>query len=156
MMVSTTMIRRCSTAPKMKVSPPDLSFLSSKALTSASLLVTDDSDDGMEMDNEDYKVVSKGKLKSYEVEYESLSQVAVERLMQRDVDYICGILGVDVSFVSLIFFCTTNEWPFCPFYPGRNRRAQRVCCFDTLSGTKSGLSRNTWTIRRLCSSLRVL
>lgn len=50
----------------------------------------------MEMDNEDYKVASKGKLKSYEVEYESLSQAAVERLMQRDVDHICGILFVDV------------------------------------------------------------
>ena len=48
------------------------------------------------MDNEDYKVTSKGKLKSYEVEYESLSQTAVERLMQRDIDHICGILFVNV------------------------------------------------------------
>ena len=50
----------------------------------------------MEMDNEDFKVASKGKLKSYEVEYESLSQIAVEKLMQRDVDHICGILFVNV------------------------------------------------------------
>ena len=59
--------------------------------------MTDDSEDGMEMDNEDFKVSSKGKLKSYEVEYESLSQTAVERLMQRDVDHICGILFVNVG-----------------------------------------------------------
>ena len=62
----------------------------------------------MEMDNEDYKVTSKGKLKSYEVEYESLSQTAVERLMQRDIDHICGILFVNVrvppSYLS--FFLT--------------------------------------------------
>ena len=76
----------------------DLPLWSSRAFILVFVfLVTDDSDDdGMEMDNEDYKVVSKGKLKSYEVEYESLSQSAVERLMQRDVDHICGILGVDV------------------------------------------------------------
>ena len=76
-----------------KVGP---SFLSSQAFISFFLLVTDDSEDGMEMDNEDYKVASKGKLKSYEVEYESLSQTAVERLMQRDVEHICGILFVNV------------------------------------------------------------
>ena len=57
----------------------------------------------MEMDNEDYKVESsKGKLKSYEVEYESLSQTAIERLMQRDVDHICGILGVDVRILPCV------------------------------------------------------
>jgi ariadne-1 len=70
----------------------------------------------MGMDNEDYKVASKGKLKSYEVEYESLSQTAVERLMQRDVDHICGILGVDVRVFLCIpcLFCLTNQWLFLP------------------------------------------
>ncbi|KAJ3504265.1 hypothetical protein NLJ89_g8029 [Agrocybe chaxingu] len=65
---------------------------------------TDDSQDEMEMDNfgDDFKVVPKGKRKPYEVEYESLSQQAVERLMQRDVDHICGIFGVDASVASLL------------------------------------------------------
>jgi len=81
-----------------------LSFLSSRALISGFLLflVTDDSDDEMDMDNEDYKVASKGKHKSYDVEYESLSQTAIERLMQRDVDHICGILGVDVRVLTRV------------------------------------------------------
>lgn len=56
----------------------------------------------MEMDNEDYKVASKGTVKSYEVEYESLSQTAIERLMQRDVDHICGILFVNVRIQPLV------------------------------------------------------
>ena len=93
MMVTTMTMRRCSTAPKEKVRS---SLLSSQAFISFFLLETDDSEEGMEMDHEDYKVASKGKLKSYEVEYESLSQTAVEKLMQRDVDHICGILFVNV------------------------------------------------------------
>jgi hypothetical protein len=60
------------------------------------------------MDNEDYKVASKGKLKSYEVEYESLSQPAVERLMQRDVDHICGILFVNVRVLGPVFLVCSN------------------------------------------------
>ena len=40
---------------------------------------------------------SKNKLKPYEVPHESLSQVQVEKLMQKDLDDICGVLGVDVS-----------------------------------------------------------
>lgn len=57
------------------------------------------SDAEMDMDafNEDFKVSSKGKLKSYEIDYESLTQGAVEMLMQADIEHISGILGVDVS-----------------------------------------------------------
>ncbi len=53
----------------------------------------------MDMDayNEDFKVDTSSKRKSYEIEYESLSQPAVEKLMQQEVEYITGILGVDVS-----------------------------------------------------------
>ena len=53
----------------------------------------------MEMDNfgDDFKIPTKAKRKSYEVEHESLSQQAVETLMARDVDHIIGIFGVDVS-----------------------------------------------------------
>ena len=61
------------------------------------------------MDNEDYKVASKGKLKSYEVEYESLSQTAVERLMQRDIDHICGILFVNVRALSYLSFVLNSS-----------------------------------------------
>ena len=55
----------------------------------------------MDMDafNEDFKVSSKGKAKSYEISYKSLSQAAIEALMQEDVDHISGIFGVDVSTV---------------------------------------------------------
>jgi ariadne-1 len=53
----------------------------------------------MDMDtyNEDFKVTSGNKKKAYEIDYESLSQAAVEKLMQADIEHICGILGVDVS-----------------------------------------------------------
>jgi hypothetical protein len=98
MMVTTMTMRRWSTAPK-KVSS---SFLSSQAFIPLFWLETDDSEEDMEMDNDDYKVASKGKLKSYEVEYESLSQTAVERLMQRDIDHICGILFVNVRVLPRI------------------------------------------------------
>lgn len=54
--------------------------------------------------NDDFKVTAKVKSKSYETDYESLSQGAVERLMQKDVDHICGIFGVDVSWCPLLLF----------------------------------------------------
>ncbi|KAF8196588.1 hypothetical protein BJ912DRAFT_955748 [Pholiota molesta] len=64
----------------------------------------DDSTDEMDMDNygDDFKVAAKGKRKPYEVDYESLSQQAVEKLMQRDVDHICGIFGVEPDTASLL------------------------------------------------------
>ncbi|PPQ78849.1 hypothetical protein CVT24_002429 [Panaeolus cyanescens] len=64
----------------------------------------DDSDDDVDMDTfgDDFKVSTKGKKKSYEVDYDSLSQQQVEKLMQKDVDHICGIFGVDVSTAGLL------------------------------------------------------
>lgn len=56
----------------------------------------------MDMDvfNDDFKITStKGKRKSYEIDYDSLSQSDVEKLMVQDVDHISGIFGVDVSIV---------------------------------------------------------
>jgi ariadne-1 len=50
----------------------------------------------MDAFNDDFKVTNKGKLKSYEVEHESLSQLDVEKLMQVDIEHISGIFGVDV------------------------------------------------------------
>jgi ariadne-1 len=47
-------------------------------------------------------VPPKSKRKPYEIDYESLSQSAVENLMQEDIDHICGILGVEVSGVPIV------------------------------------------------------
>ncbi|KAF4597837.1 hypothetical protein EYR38_006228 [Pleurotus pulmonarius] len=55
----------------------------------------DEDDDEMMGSYDDFKIAPKGKHKSYEVEYESLSQDAVEKLMSADVEHICGIFGVD-------------------------------------------------------------
>ncbi|KAH9484834.1 E3 ubiquitin-protein ligase dbl4 [Psilocybe cubensis] len=65
---------------------------------------TQDEGDDVDMDNfgDDFKVAGKGKRKSYEVDYDSLSQQAVEKLMQRDVDHICGIFGVDTDTANLL------------------------------------------------------
>ncbi|KAF7319644.1 RBR-type E3 ubiquitin transferase [Mycena chlorophos] len=60
-----------------------------------------DGDDGMDMDD-DFKVVSKPSRKAYEIEYDSFSQSAVEKLMAADVEYITGILGVDASTAALL------------------------------------------------------
>ncbi|KAF9449651.1 hypothetical protein P691DRAFT_727578 [Macrolepiota fuliginosa MF-IS2] len=63
------------------------------------------SEDDMDMDvygGDDFKVTPKGKRKSYEVDYDSLSQSAVEKLVKEDVDYICSICGVDESVASLL------------------------------------------------------
>ena len=40
--------------------------------------------------------------KFYEVDYEPLSQAAVEPSMQDNVEHICGTLGVEVSHCRLI------------------------------------------------------
>ncbi|KII92201.1 hypothetical protein PLICRDRAFT_36992 [Plicaturopsis crispa FD-325 SS-3] len=62
------------------------------------------SDDEMDMDvfNDDFKVSNKGKHKSYEVDYDSLSQADVEARMQQDVEHISGIFGVDAATAALL------------------------------------------------------
>jgi len=52
----------------------------------------------MDMDNEFLPVPTKEK-KSYEVDYDSLGQQSVEKLIALEVDHICGIFGVDVSYL---------------------------------------------------------
>ncbi|KAJ3563541.1 hypothetical protein NP233_g8877 [Leucocoprinus birnbaumii] len=72
---------------------------------------TGDSDDDNMMDfggDEDIKVPQKGKRKSYEVDFESLSQSAVEKLMAEEVEYICSVCGVDESVASLLL--RHNKW----------------------------------------------
>ena len=72
------------------------------------------SDDDMDMDafNDDFKVPSKGKRKSYEIDYETLTQSMVEKLMAADIEHISGIFGVDVCipssfvhFVTIVYVC---------------------------------------------------
>lgn len=67
-------------------------------------MLSEESEDDIDMDGDDFKVSTKGKKKSYEVDYESLSQRSVEKLMQRDVDHICGIFGVEVCIASFLHF----------------------------------------------------
>lgn len=62
----------------------------------------------MDAFNEDFKVTAKGKHKSYEIAYDSLTQAAVEKLMQADIEHISGIFGVDVCLfhsISSIYMC---------------------------------------------------
>ncbi|KAJ7803758.1 hypothetical protein B0H14DRAFT_3091932 [Mycena olivaceomarginata] len=61
------------------------------------------SDDGMELDMDDFKPVApKTARKAYEIDYSSLTQAAVEKLMAADVEDICGIFGVDASAAKLL------------------------------------------------------
>ncbi|KAJ7213142.1 hypothetical protein GGX14DRAFT_620319 [Mycena pura] len=60
----------------------------------------DNGDDGMDMD--DFKVVPKTTRKAYELEYDSLAQAAIEKLMEQDVEHIHGILGVDSGAAGLL------------------------------------------------------
>ncbi|KIY53604.1 hypothetical protein FISHEDRAFT_32987 [Fistulina hepatica ATCC 64428] len=64
-------------------------------------------DDGSLMSDDDIEIdtfvdASKNKSKSYDVLHESLSQTAVAKLMQQDIDHICNILGVDSSTAALL------------------------------------------------------
>ncbi|KAI0066184.1 hypothetical protein BV25DRAFT_1821093 [Artomyces pyxidatus] len=56
----------------------------------------------METFSQDPSTTSKGKGKSYEVEYETLSQKLVEELMQADVEHISAIFGVDSATAALL------------------------------------------------------
>ena len=51
------------------------------------------------MDNfgDDFRIPLRNNKKSYEVDYDVLSQQAIERAISKDVEHICGIFGVDVS-----------------------------------------------------------
>lgn len=70
--------------------------------TKLTFSIEDDEDDiDMDAYADDFKVIPKSKLKSYEIDYESLSQKAIAELMQSDVDHIIGIFGVDVSRIEI-------------------------------------------------------
>ncbi|KAJ7785456.1 hypothetical protein B0H14DRAFT_3506873 [Mycena olivaceomarginata] len=59
-----------------------------------------DGDDGMDLD--DFKVTAKPTARAYEIEYNSLTQSAIEKLMEEDVEHIRGIFGVDASAARLL------------------------------------------------------
>jgi len=58
-----------------------------------------ESDGEMDIDasRDDFKIASKDKPKPYEIDYQSLTQSDVEKLIQEDIDHITGIFGVEVS-----------------------------------------------------------
>jgi ariadne-1 len=61
-----------------------------------------DSVSEMDMDNEDFKIPAKEKKKSYEVDYTSLSQDAVVKLMNAELEHISGIFGVERDVAALL------------------------------------------------------
>ncbi|ESK92231.1 ring finger protein [Moniliophthora roreri MCA 2997] len=63
-----------------------------------------DSEDEMDMDafGDDFKVNTAAKKKSYEIDYDSLSQAAVEKQMRQDIEHCCGILGIEESAAALL------------------------------------------------------
>jgi len=67
-------------------------------LTTTRPIGSTSSEEDVDMDafNDDFKIAPKGKKKSYEVDYKSLSQAAVEGLMRADTEHISAIFGVDV------------------------------------------------------------
>ncbi|KAF7325537.1 RBR-type E3 ubiquitin transferase [Mycena kentingensis (nom. inval.)] len=67
-----------------------------------------DDSDGDGMDEDDYKLPPKPSRKAYELEYESLSQSAVQRLMAQDLEHVRNILGVDESTAGLLL--RHNAW----------------------------------------------
>lgn len=57
---------------------------------------------------DDFKVVPKTTRKAWELPFDSLSQAQIEKLMEKDVEHICGILGVEESKASLLL--RYNSW----------------------------------------------
>ncbi|KAG7086448.1 hypothetical protein E1B28_002401 [Marasmius oreades] len=63
-----------------------------------------DTDDEMDMDTfgDDFKVTTQPKMKSYEIDYQPLSQSAVEVLMKKDVEQCCSVLGIDENIAKIL------------------------------------------------------
>ncbi|KAF7300136.1 RBR-type E3 ubiquitin transferase [Mycena kentingensis (nom. inval.)] len=66
------------------------------------------SDGGDGMDVDDFKIAPKTARKAYDLEYDSLSQPDIQRLMEQDVEHVRNILGVDQSTASLLL--RHNAW----------------------------------------------
>ncbi|KAF9265860.1 hypothetical protein L218DRAFT_897748 [Marasmius fiardii PR-910] len=63
-----------------------------------------DTDDEMDMDTfgYDFKVTVKPKMKSYEIDYQPLSQSAVEGIMKKDIEQCCSVLGIDENISKIL------------------------------------------------------
>jgi hypothetical protein len=82
------------------------------------------SDDDMDMEfADDFRVPQHPPRKAYEVEHESLSQQAVEKLMTTDVNHISSIFGVNVrmNIVTLYFMLII-------IFSIRRKVRPRCCC----------------------------
>ncbi|KAF8629287.1 hypothetical protein AX15_003534 [Amanita polypyramis BW_CC] len=64
--------------------------------------VSDDDEMDMDADGDDFKVAPKTTRKPYEIDYRSLSQAEVEKLMRDDIENICSVLGVEASAATLL------------------------------------------------------
>lgn len=71
----------------------------------------------MELDgfNDEIKLPQKGKKKPYEVDFEDLTQQAVEGAMKADVDHIVSLFGVDVR---ILFLRLSYQLSFLLLYLG--------------------------------------
>lgn len=83
------------------------------------------SDEEVDMDafNEDFKVTTKATRKSYEIPYESLTQAAIEKVMQADIEHISGIFGVDVSQMIPVYMVHSQRETFNAYRP-----VWQLCC----------------------------
>ena len=70
--------------------------------------------------------------KRYDLDYESLSQAAIESLMAKDIDHITGILGLDVGFPLLLL----SILDLYNYY--LTRRLRLLFSSDTCHGTRNG------------------
>lgn len=63
-----------------------------------------DTEDEMDMDTfgDDFKVTTKPKMKSYEIDYQPLSQSAVEGIMKKDIEQCCSVLGIDENMSKIL------------------------------------------------------
>lgn len=52
----------------------------------------------------DFKISPGAKPKSYEIEFESLTQTKVEKQISQDVEDISGIFGVEVRITLLVYY----------------------------------------------------
>ena len=93
----------------------------------------------MEVDGFDggYKTIGSKRLKSYEVDYDSLSQEQIEKTMRGEIEYISGLCGVDVSILDKQPHCVTTLTHILYIHS----KTLRVCYSDTLTGT----ARSSWT-----------
>ncbi len=65
--------------------------------------ISEDDMDAMDTYRDDYSVQpSSSKRKSYEVDFDTLPQEAVEELIRKDVEYISSIFGVEVCLCSIV------------------------------------------------------